>query len=198
MKKLEYIKKHIKIILIVTIIAIILITISAFNIYKQSFEKFIETNAYEITTIIIALFVTYYLTERKNDIRKLNNKIENICNDIQLYIREEYKVIPSKQNKEKVLINIRYISNKIHILEQLSDKNKEIKNAIKYIKIEHNKYKEFVTDNFDQNDEYFKEEKRQEKIKSIINRMDNKIDEIMVYLYTGQVPTIYNETEKEE
>lgn len=195
---MEYIKKHIKIILIVTIIAIILITISAFNIYKQSFEKFIETNAYEITTIIIALFVTYYLTERKNDIRKLNNKIENICNDIQLYIREEYKVIPSKQNKEKVLINIRYISNKIHILEQLSDKNKEIKNAIKYIKIEHNKYKEFVTDNFDQNDEYFKEEKRQEKIKSIINRMDNKIDEIMVYLYTGQVPTIYNETEKEE
>lgn len=195
---MEYIKKHIKIILIVTIIAIILITISAFNIYKQSFEKFIEINAYEITTIIIALFVTYYLTERKNDIRKLNNKIENICNDIQLYIREEYKVIPSKQNKEKVLINIRYISNKIHILEQLSDKNKEIKNAIKYIKIEHNKYKEFVTDNFDQNDEYFKEEKRQEKIKSIINRMDNKIDEIMVYLYTGQVPTIYNETEKEE
>lgn len=195
---MEYIKKHIKIILIVIIIAIILVTISAFNIYKQSFEKFIEINAYEITTIIIALFVTYYLTERKNDIRKLNNKIENICNDIQLYIREEYKVIPSKQNKEKVLINIRYISNKIHILEQLSDKNKEIKNAITYIKIEHNKYKEFVTDNFDQNDEYFKEEKRQEKIKSIINRMDNKIDEIMVYLYTGQVPTIYNETEKEE
>ncbi len=195
---MEYIKKHIKIILIVTIIAIILVTISAFNIYKQSFEKFIEINAYEITTIIIALFVTYYLTERKNDIRKLNNKIENICNDIQLYIGEEYKVIPSKQNKEKVLINIRYISNKIHILEQLSDKNKEIKNAITYIKIEHNKYKEFVTDNFDQNDKYFKEEKRQEKIKSIINRMDNKIDEIMVYLYTGQVPTMYNETEKEE
>lgn len=144
-------------------------------------------------TIIIALFVTYYLTERKNDIRKLNSKIENICSNMQSYLREEYKVIPSKTNKEKVLMNIRYISNKIHILEKLSDKNKEIKNAVNYVKIEHNKYKEFVTDNLDQEDEYFQEEKRQEKINSMKNKMDNKLDEIIVYLYTGQVPTVYEE-----
>ena len=54
------------------------------------------------------------------------------------------------------------------------------------MKAEHNKYKEFVTDNLDQEDVYFQEEKRQEKIKSMINKMDNKLDEIIVYLYTGQ------------
>ena len=37
-----------------------------------------------------------------------------------------YVLFNSKKNKEKVLMNIRYISNKIHILEKLSEKNKEI------------------------------------------------------------------------
>lgn len=190
---MNYIKKHKKGISTILISTIILCIICGINIYNNGWQEFIKINAYETMTIIIALFVTYYLTERKNDIRKLNSKIENICSNMQSYLREEYKVIPSKTNKEKVLMNIRYISNKIHILEKLSDKNKEIKNAVNYVKIEHNKYKEFVTDNLDQEDEYFQEEKRQEKINSMKNKMDNKLDEIIVYLYTGQVPTVYEE-----
>ena len=58
---------------------------------------------------------------------------------MQVYLREEYGITPSKKNKEKVLMNIRYISNKIHILEKLSEKNKEIKDSISYIKKEHKK-----------------------------------------------------------
>lgn len=188
---MEYIKKHKKGISTIIVSTIILSVICGINIYNNGWQEFIKINAYETMTIIIALFVTYYLTERKNDIRKLNSKIENICSNMQSYLREEYEVIPSKQNKEKVLMNIRYISNKIHILEKLSEKNKEIKNAVNYVKVEHNKYKEFVTDNLDQEDAYFQEEKRQEKIKSMINKMDNKLDEIIVYLYTGQVPTVH-------
>lgn len=100
-----------------------------------------------------------------------------------------------RKNKEKVLMNIRYISNKIHILEKLSEKNKEIKDSISYIKKEHKKYIEFVDDNFDQEDIYFQEENRQEKLKSIINNIDNKLDEIIVYLYTGQIPIVHSEQE---
>lgn len=147
-------------------------------------------NIYETLTIVIALFVTYYLTERRNEIRKLNDKIENICIEIQRYLRNEYKITPSKRNKEKVLTNIRYISNKVHILEKFSAKNKEIIKAVEYINEQHNKYNEFVTDNFDQDDEYFLEENRQEKINTLIYNMDNKLDEIIVYLYTEQLPTI--------
>ena len=190
---MEFVKKHTKCIII--IILIVLAILGEINIYNNGWQEFVKMNAYEIFTIAIALLVTYYLTERKNDIRKLNNKIENICGNMQVYLREEYGITPSRPNKERVLMNIRYISNKIHILERLSEKNKEIKDAVNYIKIEHNKYREFVTDNFDQEDVYFQEENRQEKLKSIINNIDNKLDEIIVYLYTGQVPTVHNEQE---
>lgn len=111
-----------KYIISIIVISIILLVDIGFNVYNNGWGDFLKINAYEVLTIIIALFVTYYLTERKNDIRKLNDKIENICNDIQVYLRENYKIIPSKQNKERVLMNIRYISNKIHILEKLSEK----------------------------------------------------------------------------
>ena len=114
-------------------------------------------------------------------------------NDIQIYLREEYKIVPSKKNKERVLLNIRYVSNKIHILEKLSEKKNNIKEAIAYIKGEHNKYNEFVSTNLDQNEQYFLEENRQEKIKANINNMDNKLDEIIVYLYTGQVPIVHKD-----
>lgn len=188
-----FIKKHSKC-LVITIL-ITLVILGGVNIYNNGWKDFIKMNAYEIVTIAIALLVTYYLTERKNDIRKLNNKIENICNNMQVYLREEYGITPSKKNKEKVLMNIRYISNKIHILEKLSEKNKEIKDSISYIKKEHKKYIEFVDDNFDQEDIYFQEENRREKLKSIINNIDNKLDEIIVYLYTGQIPIVHSEQE---
>ena len=182
-----------KYIISIIIISIILFVDIGYNIWNNGWGDFLKINAYEVITIIIALFVTYYLTERKNDIRKLNDKIENICNDIQIYLREEYKIVPSKKNKERVLLNIRYVSNKIHILEKLSEKNNNIKEAIAYIKGEHNKYNEFVSTNLDQNEQYFLEENRQEKIKANINNMDNKLDEIIVYLYTGQVPIVHKD-----
>ena len=31
--------------------------------------------------------------------------------------------------------------------------------------------------------------------KSIINNIDNKLDEIIVYLYTGQIPIVHSEQE---
>lgn len=182
-----------KYIISIIVISIILLVDIGFNVYNNGWGDFIKINAYEVLTIIIALFVTYYLTERKNDIRKLNDKVENICNDIQVYLRENYKIIPSKQNKERVLMNIRYISNKIHILEKLSEKNNSIKEAVSYIKKEHDKYNEFVSTNLDQDEKYFLEQNRLEKIRANINNMDNKLDEIIVYLYTGQVPTIHSE-----
>lgn len=46
-----------------------------------------------------------------------------------------------------------------------------------------------------QEDIYFQEENRQEKLKSIINNIDNKLDEIIVYLYTGQIPIVHSEQE---
>lgn len=182
-----------KYIISIIIVSIILLLDIGFNVYNNGWGDFLKIDAYEVFTIIIALFVTYYLTERKNDIRKLNDKIENICNDIQVYLRENYKIVPSKQNREKTLINIRYISNKIHILEKLSEKSNNIKKAVSYIKKEHKNYNEFVSTNLDQDEKYFQEQNRLEKINTHINNIDNKLDEIIVYLYTGQVPTIHSE-----
>ena len=92
---MEFMKKHKKAIITIVVSAIILIIICTINIYNNGWKEFIKINAYETITIIIALFVTYYLTERKNDIRKLNGKIESICSHMQSYLREEYEVIPS-------------------------------------------------------------------------------------------------------
>ena len=64
-----FIKKHSKC-LVITIL-ITLVILGVVNIYNNGWKDFIKMNAYEIVTIAIALLVTYYLTERKNDIRKL-------------------------------------------------------------------------------------------------------------------------------
>lgn len=120
----------------------------------------------------------------------MNDKIESICNDIQNYLRNEYRTTPSKNNKEKILTNIRYVSNKIYILERLSVGNDEIKSAIGYIREQHKEYNEFVSCNLDQDDKYFLEKIRQEKINTFINNIDNKLDEIIVYIYTNKIPTV--------
>src|SRR5574344_138970 len=146
---LNFLKKHIKCISI--IVVIILIIICGINVYINGFKEFIKMNMYDALTIVIAVFVTYYLTEKKSDTRKLNDKIENVCNDIQNCLRNEYKITPSKNNKEKVLTNIRYVSNKIHILDRISEENDVIKSAIEYIKEQHKGYNDFVSCNFDQN-----------------------------------------------
>ena len=184
-------KKFRKDLPVVIIIGLIIFVIVGVNIYNYGWKDFFKINIYQVITIIIAVFVTFYLKERKNDKMKLNGKIEDICNDIQRGLKDLYEIVPSSNTQKSFLMNKRYIANKIRVLEKLCKSDGILEKMISYIKNEYAKYDDFVSNNLDQDVGYFLKENRLEKIRSYINNIDNKVDEIIVYLYTGQDPETY-------
>lgn len=184
-------KKFRKDLPIMVIIGLIILIIVGVNIYNYGVKEFFKINIYQVITIIIAIFVTFYLKERKNDKMKLKGKIEDICNDIQSGLKDLYEIVPSSNTQKSFLMKKRYIANKIQVLGKICQNDGQLEKAIIYIKNEYGKYDDFVANNLDQDDEYFLKENRLEKIRSYINNIDNKVDEIIVYLYTGQEPETY-------
>ena len=76
------------------------------------------------TNVIIAVGVTYYLTQRKSDDRKTKEFIFDIVDQIQQYALQPslytFKDIPPEQ--KILLLNIRHIRSKIDVLKQYAEK----------------------------------------------------------------------------
>ena len=141
-----FIKKHSKC-LVITIL-ITLVILGGVNIYNNGWKDFIKMNAYEIVTIAIALLVTYYLTERKNDIRKLNKeellelgKIAHVMGFGKAYSNFDKRITPKgyrilseikRITKKDIELLIKAFNDLPEILEASSEDISKIKGISKF------------------------------------------------------------------
>ncbi|MGL5150946.1 MAG: hypothetical protein ACRC7N_10300 [Clostridium sp.] len=182
MKKIKNINKGLPIIL-----GVIVIWLIYYNMRYNS--NFFDTPSYAIINIGIAIGVAYYLTQRKNDERKLKEKAEEIINKIQRDINDNRSYEINKQEDIKwCLIIHRQINNRIEILENLSDKL-QVYEDVEYIRKNFNNYKELFGNHV--NDLTYLKKSKVDFIKFTSN-MDYKLDVIKIKLYCEDYDKVNN------
>lgn len=166
-------------ILFVLLFLVFIIILAICNIKHN--EDFFKIPLYNILNLFIAVVIAYYLTQRKNDERKLKEKAEELIDKIQnkLNSGQAYN-ITSSEDIAYVLLMHRSISNWLRLLEKLKDKLK-FKNELAYINENFRSYKEFIGNHVSDLDYLSKSRK---ELENYILLMDNKLDEIKISMYS--------------
>lgn len=155
-----------------------MVVLTGYNIKYNT--SFFQAPIYTILNLIVAVFFAYFLTQRKNDERKLKEKAENLIDKIQIVINDKRFVhITSKEDIEFLLMMQRSISNRVEILIGLKDKLIFPK-EIEYIKENFTSYKEIIGNHFQDVDYLSKSEK---DLYNKIMLIDSKLDEMRIKLY---------------
>lgn len=162
-------------------ISIIVLVLIVFGIYNGITNKeFWNMSLYNILTLLVAVVVAFYFTQKNNDIRKTKEKAENIFEKIQDIINQDkYYRIDEKTDERELNMMKRTVNNKLKLLEKESS---IINNdsEMKYLREKFDEYRAFIDDHI--NDKKYLE-KSEIELKKILNLMDDKIDEIRLKLY---------------
>ena len=172
MKKLKY------------IIAVMFLLMGLFIFLGIKFSscKLFQYNLMEIVTTICVSFGIYYLTKLGEDKKSKNNKIEDIITLIQKKLVSTFSSPITKDNKAEYLHTFKYLDNKICILENMS-KHLKCDEEIRNIKVEKEKLDDFITENIDLGDDYFKGKSVKEKIPNILCNIETHLDSIILKIY---------------
>lgn len=168
--------------IIPSIFLIFIVCLAVYNIYDQGVE-FLKINAGSIVTSLIALFISYYLSQARTDERKQREVIDGIIVELKSDVQDEYLyVITSDTDNRLLLSKIRSILNNIELLRQL--KTTEIKKQdIDYIINEFEQYNVFIGDHISDFDYLTKSEKQ---LKKYLDSVSSKLNKIRLDLYDLQ------------
>ena len=114
-------------VIVCIIAAAILLSVAIYNIVVDS-TGFWKTNVTSLLSILAVLFISYYLTQMRNDERKKIDNIERLILKIQQEVASE-KIIHGKSNM--CLMYQRSINNKIEYLQ--NENLTSISDELKYI-----------------------------------------------------------------
>ena len=167
------------------IILIVLLVISGIFIglkYWIPNHDLFNYNLMEILTTIVVTLGIYFLTKVNDDIRKKNEKIEDIIEWIKNKFNNVFNTPIRKDKQAEYLHSFKYIDNKIAVLEKLSEHLK-CNEDIREIKNEKQKLDEFINENIGQGDEYFLGETVKEKVPNILCNIETHLDNIILQIY---------------
>lgn len=168
--------------LLIAGIVIFFIIITGISWYCNGICSLFSFNIVDVLTLGIASILIYYLSEKNNDKRKKNEKIENLIVEISSKLNSISLQVPRKEKQKEYLYIFKYISNKFNVLKLLIDKNDErdLENAEK----EFENLRVFITDNINQEESYF--ENLKERIPNYISNIDTSLDKIIVNIYKSK------------
>ena len=164
------------------LIAIIFAAVFGYNIQHQA--EFFCVSLEAFINVIIAVGVTYYLTQRKSDDRKTKEFIFAIVDQIQQYALQPslYTFTDMPPEQKHLLLNIRHIRSKIDVLKQYAEKygyRKEIedleKNFDSYQSLMDNHYTDIG---------YLR--KSADEIAKWMQNIDSRCDQLRLKLYPPQ------------
>lgn len=135
-------------------------------LFTKNFEmpEFFKASFVDIITIILAVFITYYLTEKNNNIRRRNDCIEHILLEIEEMINDEIFFSTNKrarQHQSSCANRIKYIKEagfydiqeEINFIEEKFDEIRDLysnhsqnKNELKKVFIDFERYRDYICD----------------------------------------------------
>ena len=162
--------------LFVGLIAIGYVVFVGWNILNN--QNFWEASATNCVTILIAVIISYYLVQKRNDRRKQKDIILDLLLSMQSQIDAETMYIFNKQGREEILMRNRGIANRIHILEQVKDEHC-IKSEVDFIAEKFDEYRTVI----DCNIEKLEQTQLTTELKRPLELISSKILEVALKLY---------------
>ena len=145
-------------------------------------DQFWEASAANCITIVIALLISYWLVQRKNDLRKQKELIANLILDLRSQLDKEDMYDLSNKSEKDINMRNRDISNKIEILDGIKGKFK-IESGVDFISEKFDEYKEFIGNHIDDRDYLISSHS---ELKRPILLISNKLFEISLHIGNGK------------
>ena len=147
-------------------------------------ESYISAPIHSIITIVLALFVSYYLVQKNTDKRKRYELAERLIEQAKNKVTDVLSLLHNNElTKKNYLLPKRAISNKLDICERITVKE-NYKVKLNQCKEKIKNFETFIEDGTTKNDldKYIRDNK-QEAIK-IFEDIEHYCDEIIVGLWT--------------
>lgn len=128
----------------VLLVLVIIVGLGGLILYNiKTNPSFWETSVSSCITIIIALVFSYWLVQRKNDLRKQKEILASLLFDLRTQFEKEDMYDLSQMSPSSINMRNRDISNKIEILDEIkTDFNME--SEVNFILERFDEYKDFV------------------------------------------------------
>lgn len=174
---MKILKGIIKFVLIL-ILNILFIILCIYNIKNNM--NFFEASVTEIITLIIAIILSYFFTERNSNIRKKKEVIETIIEKLQIKLEADVmRNINNNNDIKKVNINKRSIDNNVQLLKD-NAQNLNIDKDIDYILEQFDNYISII-DNHINDIEYLKNSNVD--LERYLTAMSDRLNKIRIDLY---------------
>lgn len=164
---------------IILLVLVILIAPLLYYNFKNN-ETFFKVPFTSIVSALAVVYVSFYLTQWRNDTREKIKHIGAIIDEIKFIINsDDLYLINSEMQKQRSLILQRKVANKITILKHY-DLNNKIKCEIKALDDNYKELREFLGNHINDS-EYIQKSKNE--IARMASKIENNCDEICVYLH---------------
>ena len=171
-------EKNIKKCIIIIIIIIVFSVLIIYNCINN--HNFWETSITDIITLIIAIFLSYFFTEKNSNIRKKKEVIETIIEKLQLKLESDImRNINNQEDIKIVSINKRSIDNNLNLLKD-STKNLNVDKDISYIVEQFSNYISII-DNHINDIQYLKNSKID--FERYFIAMNDRLNKLRIDLY---------------
>lgn len=157
-----------------------IVGVSIYVAIKNS-ETYFQLNVGNSLTLLVALGIAYWATQSKNNHRTQKEHAEKVLIKLQTSVSKECMyIIDNSFNKDKMTMDIRYISNLINLLGKYSD-SLGFSEGYKYISTQFSEYKEFIGNKITDID-YLK--KSEIELKKYLENINSKCDQIIFDLFS--------------
>lgn len=158
---------------------LILLGLLIYNL-KISLVEFFKIPVYHWLNLIVAIYFAFFLSQKRNDERKLKDMVIDLLDKIQLELNtEDAHTFNECYDKNKVYMKNRKINNKLTLLDKLKDKL-DMSTEVGTINSIFEEYQNMFGD-YVENIEMLKS--HQKEFQRFISIIDQKCDEIKVRLF---------------
>ena len=165
-------------IILAAAVAVVLI-IGVFNCIVN--EKFWELSISNVLTLLVALIITFLLTQKTTEVRRKKDVVVKMLDRLYILLSDIRMVkIQSQETIDFVKIQNRTISNKITCLEKFA-KDLKFEEEIRKMKTDFDSYENFFSEHMSDLDYLIKSERT---FNNKMQLLDNQCDNILAKLYT--------------
>lgn len=158
---------------------IFIFSLAGYNIISN-YKSFLTFQIKDFIAIMMALIVSYYLSHKKNDYRKLKEEVDDVIEKIQktTLILRDYD-IAIEENKPKILVIIKNINSKFTILNKIANQV-GIAKEVEYCLNQLEQYNKLINSKSQNKQKILK---NQTSVYECLSNIDNKLDEVQIKLY---------------